>query len=94
MHDEITLSHMNTLVMAKVSVQAFGTEANPLFLSYILLVCSQYRCEMEEFRSDNVDPLVIQQHNQVKQLKSELECKKMLFSKNCIKISNVVGQGR
>ena len=49
---------------------------------------------MEEFISDNMDPRVYQQHNQVEQLKSELECKKMLFSKNCIKISNVVGQGR
>ena len=47
---------------------------------------------MEEFKNDNVD--VIQQHNQVEQLKSELEHKKMLFSKKCVKISNVVGQGR
>jgi hypothetical protein len=48
---------------------------------------------MEELRSDNVDPLVIQQRNQVEQLKSELKCKKMLFSKNCMKLSDVVGQG-
>jgi hypothetical protein len=50
--------------------------------------------EMEELKSDNVDLLVYHQHNQVEQLKSVLECKKMLFSKNCIKISKVVGQGR
>ena len=49
---------------------------------------------MEEFKSDNVDPHVIQQLDQVEQLKSELERKKMLFSKKCVKISNVVGQGR
>ena len=49
---------------------------------------------MEELKSDNVDLLVYHQHNQVEQLKSELDSKKMLFSKNCIKISKVVGQGR
>ena len=49
---------------------------------------------MEELKSGNVDVLVYHQHNQVEQLKSVLECKKMLFSKNCIKISKVVGQGR
>ena len=48
---------------------------------------------MEELNSDNVDVHVYHQHNEVEQLKSELESKKMLFSKNCIKISNVVGQG-
>ena len=45
-------------------------------------------------KSYNVDPLVYHQHNQVEQLKSELDRKKMLFSKNCMKLSNVVGQGR
>ena len=49
---------------------------------------------MEELKSDNVDLLVYHQQNQVEQLKSELDSKKMLFSKNCIKISKVVGQGR
>ena len=49
---------------------------------------------MEELKNDNVDLLVYHQHNQVEQLKSELDAKKMLFSKNCIKIFKVVGQGR
>ena len=53
-----------------------------------------YRYEMENLNSDNVDVHVYHQHNQVEQLKSELDSKKMLFSKNCIKISKVVGQGK
>ena len=61
--------------------------------SLISLVYLSCRYEMEELKDDNVDLLVYHQHNQVEQLKSQLDSKKMLFSKNCIKISKVVGQG-
>ena len=67
---------------------------NAFLISLISLVCLQYRYEMEELKSDNVDVHLYHQHNQVEQLKFELDGKKMLFSRNCIKIFNVVGQGR
>ena len=43
---------------------------------------------MEEQKSDNVD-----EYNQVQELKCALDCKRMIFSKNCIKVSMVIGQG-
>ena len=49
---------------------------------------------MEEFEGDTVDLHVHHQPNLVEQVKSELDCKKMLLSKNSINISNVVGQGK
>ena len=48
---------------------------------------------MEELKGDTVDLHVHHQPNLVEQLKSELDCKNMLFSKNSLKLSNVVGQG-
>ena len=49
---------------------------------------------VEELKGDIVDLHVHHQPNLVEQMKSELDCKKMLLSKNSISISNVVGQGK
>ena len=49
---------------------------------------------MEELEGDTVDFHVHHQPNLVEQLKSELDCKKMLLSKSSINITNVVGQGK
>ena len=68
--------------------QAYYYNIINAILSYHWLT---YRYEMEKLNSDNADVHVYHQHNQ---LKSELDSKKMLFSKNCIKISKVVGQGK
>ena len=43
---------------------------------------------MEGLKGDTVDLHLVEQ------LKAELKCKKMLFSKTSINISNVVGQGK
>ena len=49
---------------------------------------------MGELQGDTVDLHVHHQPNLVEQLKSELDGKKMLFSKNSLNISKVVGQGK
>ena len=49
---------------------------------------------MEELKGDPVDLHVYHQPNHVEQLKSELDSKKLLLSKNSINITKVVGQGK
>ena len=62
-----------------------------LFFSLPIIL---YRFQMEELKGDTVDLHVYHQPNRVEQLKSELDCKKMLLSKKSINITKVVGQGK
>ena len=68
--------------------------SDALILLLLLIYLSSYRFQMEELEGDTVDLHVHHQPNLVEQLKSELYCKKMLFPKNSLSISNVVGQGK
>ena len=72
------------------STEVHITDAHSSLVTSLLI----NRVEMEEFEGDTVDLHVHHQPNLVEQVKSELECKKMLLSKNSINISNVVGQGK